>query len=62
MNKFVKYLLCFFVGFLLARMIGDGFGVGGETVPNLCPNGTIDPMVILKEDYNALKPNRNGCK
>lgn len=28
MNKFVKYLLCFFVGFLIARMIGDGFGVG----------------------------------
>jgi len=29
MNKFIKYLLCFFVGFLLARMIGDGFSVGG---------------------------------
>lgn len=29
MNKFVKYLLCFFVGFLIARMIGDGFSVGG---------------------------------
>lgn len=32
MDKVVKYLLCFFVGFLLARMIGDGFSVGVEDI------------------------------
>ena len=31
MNKFIKYLLCFFVGFLLAYIIGDGFSVGVNT-------------------------------
>lgn len=28
MDKVIKYLICFFVGFLLARMIGNGFSVG----------------------------------
>ena len=60
MNKFVKYLLCFFVGFLIARMIGNGFSVGGiessEDSHNLCPNNFLDikRMKYNCEDLNTL--------
>ena len=45
MDKVVKYLICFFVGFLLARMVGNGFSVGGGEHKN---EGNQNTLYITK--------------
>jgi len=30
MNNWVIYLVCFIIGWIIARMMGDGFNIGGE--------------------------------
>ena len=48
--KLVLYILCFFVGFILARILSNGFSVGGNVYcnpnthpPGMCPGGKPCP-------------------
>ena len=55
MDKVVKYLLCFFVGFLLARMIGNGFSVGGSRRKRT-------RKIRIKQDNPGNQNNCSGIK
>lgn len=67
MNKFIMYLLCFFIGFLLSRMIGDGFSVGGQN--KLCKpfdeRSKLSPMMkcsYAKNDDEGIPIDNYLCR
>ena len=38
-NEMMKLLICFILGWLFSRMIGNGFSVGGQETGRLCFGG-----------------------
>ena len=58
MEDWLKYLVCFILGWIIARMIGEGFSVGGipEKDKVDCSNKTVPPMGKECKTYNNNNP------
>ena len=57
MEDWLKYLVCFILGWIIARMMGEGFSVGCVEIPHLSQIEPEDKQSLINSLNNIMEMN-----